>query len=228
MGAILAGLLVGLVAPGSRAGLEAAINLVLLEAALKYYLMGTLSGVTMLVGVTLLFSVGGSTQCTDLAFVLSDAPRVVVAVGLVAVLAGLLFKIGAVPLHFWVPDVVQGATTPVAAFVATIPMIGGLWALYRLLIAVIAAVTMMLGNLAAFFQDGVRRLLAYSTISQVGCLLMAVAAANRAALALPALGLYLAAYAVTNLGAFVVVTQLPRAITLADYRAWPPGTAGWH
>lgn len=202
------------------------------EAALKYYLMGALSGVTMLIGVTLLFGVGGSTQYTDLAFALSEAPRAVVAVGLVAVLAGLLFKIGAVPLHFWVPDVVQGATTPVAAFVATIPKIGGLWALYRLLstalstsdvdwsllVAVIAAVTMTLGNLAAFFQDDVRRLLAYSTISQVGYLLMAVAAANRAVLALPALGLYLAAYAVTNLGAFAVVAALPRARTLADFR----------
>jgi NADH-quinone oxidoreductase subunit N len=202
------------------------------EAALKYYLMGALSGVTMLVGVTLLFGVGGSTRYTDLAFALSEAPRVVVAVGLVAVLAGLLFKIGAVPLHFWVPDVVQGATTPVAAFVATIPKIGGLWALYRLLstalstsdvdwsllVAVIAAVTMTLGNLAAFFQDDVRRLLAYSTISQVGYLLMAVAAANRATLALPALGLYLAAYAVTNLGAFAVVAALPRARTLSDFR----------
>ncbi|MGI8417321.1 MAG: NADH-quinone oxidoreductase subunit N, partial [Nakamurella sp.] len=137
-----------------------------------------------------------------------------------------------VPLHFWVPDVVQGATTPVAAFVATVPKIGGLLAVYRLLstalaavevdwsllLAVIAAVTMTLGNLAAFFQENVRRLLAYSTISQVGYLLMAVAATDRAVLALPALGFYLAAYAVTNLGAFAVVAELPSARTLADYR----------
>jgi len=202
------------------------------EAAMKYYLMGALSGVTMLVGVTLLFGVGRSTLYTDLAVALPAAPRAAVAVGLVAVLAGLLFKIGAVPLHFWVPDVVQGATTPVAAFVATIPKIGGLLAIYRLLstalatvevdwsllVAVIAAVTMTLGNLAAFFQDDVRRLLAYSTISQVGYLLMAVAAADRAVLALPALGFYLAAYAVTNLGAFAVVAELLSARTLADYR----------
>ncbi|MCX6465139.1 MAG: NADH-quinone oxidoreductase subunit N [Pseudonocardiales bacterium] len=202
------------------------------EAAMKYYLMGALSGVTMLVGVTLLSGVGGSTAYADLAAALPDAPRAAVAVGLVAVLAGLLFKIGAVPLHFWVPDVVQGATTPVAAFVATIPKIGGLLALHRLLtgplsaadvdwsllVAVLAAVTMTLGNLGAFLQDDVRRLLAYSTISQVGYLLVAVAAAGRTELALPALGLYLAAYAVTNLGAFAVVVALPRARTLADYR----------
>lgn len=202
------------------------------EAALKYYLMGALSGVTMLVGTTVLFGVGGSTGYADLATALPYAPRAAVAVGLVAVLAGLLFKIGAVPLHFWVPDVVQGATTGVAAFVATVPKIGGLWAMYRLLstalpasdvdwsllVAVLAAVTMTLGNLAAFFQDDVRRLLAYSTISQVGYLLMAVAAADRAALAMPSLGLYLAAYAVTNLGAFAVVAALPRARVIADYR----------
>ncbi|MCX6467543.1 MAG: NADH-quinone oxidoreductase subunit N [Pseudonocardiales bacterium] len=202
------------------------------EAAMKYYLLGALSGVTMLVGVTLLFGVGGSTGYPDLALALPDAPRAAVAVGLVAVLAGLLFKIGAVPLHFWVPDVVQGATTPVAAYVATIGKIGGLLALHRLLttvlstvevdwsllVAVLAAVTMTLGNLGAFFQDDVRRLLAYSTISQVGYLLMAVAAADRTDLALPALGFYLAAYAVTNLGAFAVVAALPRARTLADYR----------
>lgn len=202
------------------------------EAAMKYYLMGAFSGVTMLVGVTILFGVGGSTLYADLAVALPAAPRAAVAVGLIAVLAGLLFKIGAVPLHFWVPDVVQGATTPVAAFVATIPKIGGLLAVYRLLssalstadvdwsllVAVLAAVTMTLGNLAAFFQDDVRRLLAYSTISQVGYLLMAVAAADRAVLALPALAFYLAAYAVTNLGAFAVVAELPRARTLADYR----------
>jgi NADH-quinone oxidoreductase subunit N len=202
------------------------------EAAMKYYLMGALSGVTMLVGATLLIGVSGSSQYADLAFALPSAPRAVVAVGLVAVLAGLLFKVGAVPLHFWVPDVVQGASTPAAAFVATIPKIGGLLALHRLLstalstapvdwpllVAVIAAVTMTLGNLGAFFQDDVRRLLAYSTISQVGYLLMAVAAAARAGLALPALAFYLAGYAVTNLGAFAVVAELPHARTLADYR----------
>jgi len=155
----------------------------------------------------------------------------VVAVGLVATLAGLLFKAGAVPAHFWVPDVTQGAPAPVAAFVTTIPKIGALVGMNRLVaealpgapvnwslvVAVIAAVTMTLGNLGAFFQDDARRLLGYSTISQVGYLLMAVAAAGRAALALPSLGFYLAAYAVTNLGAFAVVCALPTARRLSDY-----------
>lgn len=202
------------------------------EASMKYYLMGALSGVTMLIGVTLLFGVGGSTQYSELSTALPGAPRAVVAVGLIAVLAGLLFKVGAVPLHFWVPDAVQGATTPAAALVATIPKIGGLVALHRLLttvlaaadvdwallVAIVAAATMTLGNLAAFFQDDVRRLLGYSAISQVGYLLMAVAASRGAASALPALLYYLAAYAVTNLGAFAVVAELPQATTVGDYR----------
>jgi NADH-quinone oxidoreductase subunit N len=149
----------------------------------------------------------------------------------VLLLGGLLFKAGAVPAHFWVPDVTEGARPAVGALVTTIPKVGAAVALYRLvavplsevsldwplLLAVIAAVTMTLGNLAAFFQTNVRRLLAYSTISQVGYLLMAVAAAGRAALALPSLLLYLAAYAVTNLGAFAVVSALPRASAPADY-----------
>lgn len=201
------------------------------EAALKYYLLGALFGIVMLLGVTLLFGVGGGTDYATLAATLPAAARVVVAVGLVATLAGLLFKAGAVPAHFWVPDVTQGAPAPVAAFVTTIPKIGALVGMYRLVaealpaapvnwslvVAVIAAATMTLGNLGAFFQDDARRLLGYSTISQVGYLLMAVAAAGRAVLALPSLGFYLAAYAVTNLGAFAVVCALPSARRLSDY-----------
>ncbi len=202
------------------------------EAALKYYLMGALLGVTMLVGVTVLFGVGRATAYAELRESLAEAPAGAVAVGVVALLAGLLFKIGAVPAHFWVPDVTEGSRPPVAAFLTTVPKIGALVAVYRLfaqtlpsaaidwplLIAVIAAITMTLGNLAAFFQTNVRRLLAYSTISQVGYLLMAVAVATRSDLALPSLLLYLAAYALTNLGAFAVVCALPSANTISDYR----------
>jgi NADH-quinone oxidoreductase subunit N len=89
---------------------------------------------------------------------------------------------------------------------------------WPLLVAVLAAVSMTLGNLAAFFQTTVQRLLAYSTISQVGYLLIVVAVAGRAELAQPALLYYLAGYAVTNLGAFAVVAELPRARTIDDYR----------
>ncbi len=202
------------------------------EAALKYYLMGALLGVLMLTGVTLLYGVGGTTSYPLLHTALAAAPHGAVAVGVLAVVAGLLFKIGGVPAHFWVPDVTDGTSTPIAAFVTTVPKIGGLAALLRLLtvaipasaidwpllVAILAAASMTLGNLAAFFQTSVNRLLAYSTISQVGYLLMAVAVASRSDLATQSLLFYLAAYAVTNLGAFAVVAQLPHARTLADYR----------
>ncbi|PRX45967.1 NADH-quinone oxidoreductase subunit N [Prauserella shujinwangii] len=201
------------------------------EGALKYYLLGALLGVTLLFGVMVLFGGGGATAYRVLAESLPRGPGAAVAVGVLALFAGLLFKAGAVPAHFWVPDVTEGARPPVGALVTTVPKIGAVVAIHRfagtvlaptdldwpLVVAIIAAATMTLGNLAAFFQDSVRRLLAYSTISQVGYVLLAVAAATRSDLALPALLLYLAAYAVTNLGAFAVVCALPETRTLADY-----------
>ncbi|MBQ1016829.1 NADH-quinone oxidoreductase subunit N [Micromonospora sp. D93] len=202
------------------------------EAALKLYLVGALAGVGLLAGVALLTAVaGGKSDYDGLRVGLAVAPSAAVAVGVVGVLAGLLFKIGAVPVHFWVPDAVQGATIPAGALLTTIPKIGGLLAAYRLfavaipadvvdwplLVAVLAAVTMTLGNFAAFGQSDPRRLLAYSTVAQVGYLLMAVAVAGRAERALPALLVYLVAYAVTNLGAFAVLAAEPHD-RLDDYR----------
>jgi len=171
------------------------------EAALKQYLLGAFSGVLLLVGVTVLFGAGGATDYPSLAASLPGASRVALVVGVVGVLAGLLFELGGVPMHFWVPDVVQAAPAPVAAFVSTVPKIGAALALYRLLdiplahttpdwgllVAVVAAASMTLGNLAAFGQDDVRRLLGYSTVSQVGYLLMAVVAAGRVDFALGSL-----------------------------------------
>lgn len=202
------------------------------EAAMKYYLSGAFLGVTMLTGTTVLYGVGRATAYGPLRDGLATASSAAVAIALVAVLAGLAFKIGAVPGHFWVPDVTAGTPPAVAAIVTTIPKIGGLVAVHRLLlvavppeavdwsllIAVLAAASMTLGNLAAFFQTSVQRLLAYSTISQVGYLLMAVAVAGRTDLAQPALLFYVAAYAITNLGAFAVVAELPHARTIEDYR----------
>ncbi|MTE22105.1 NADH-quinone oxidoreductase subunit N [Streptomyces sp. TRM43335] len=200
------------------------------EAALKLYLLGVLLGITMLLGTAVLYGLGGATDYAALAEGLSGAPRAALAVGTVALLAGPLFKAGAVPAHFWVPDAVSGATVPAAAFLTTVPKIGALVALYRVLtvlpeqvlewrvlLAAVAVSTMTLGNLAAFAQTDPLRLLGYSTISQAGYLLMALAVAGRAD-ALRSLLLYLAAYAVTNLGAFAVAAALPNLRTLAAYR----------
>jgi NADH-quinone oxidoreductase subunit N len=201
------------------------------EAALKYYLLGAFLGVVLLAGTAVLYGVGGSTRYEELAPGLAGAPAAAVALGGLGVLAGLLFKLGAVPGHFWVPDVTEGATTTVAAFVTTVPKAGAVVAAYRLLetplgdapgdwrlvVALVAAASMTLGNLAAFGQDSVRRLLAYSTVSQVGYLLMVPVVVGRSDLALPALALYLAAYAVTNAGAFAVVAAVRAGPRLQDW-----------
>ncbi|WP_304450647.1 NADH-quinone oxidoreductase subunit N [Nocardiopsis sp. YSL2] len=202
------------------------------EGALKFYLLGAMLGILLLTGTALLLGAAGATGYAALADALPGAPRALVAAGVVAVLAGLLFKSGGVPAHFWVPDVTEGAPAPVAAFVTTVPKVGALVALYRLgdevvaqgpldwalLCALLAAASMTLGNLGAFFQTDARRLLAYSAVSQVGYLLMAVAAVGGTAdLARPGLLFYLGAYLVTNLGAFAVVCALPGARTLEQY-----------
>ncbi|RBY78651.1 NADH-quinone oxidoreductase subunit N [Blastococcus sp. TF02-09] len=200
------------------------------EAALKAYLLGALLNILLLLGSVVLYGVGGATAYADLRAGLAGAPAAAVAIGLLGVLAGLLFKAGGVPGHFWVPDAAQGAGVTAAAFLTTVPKIGALVAAYRLvsvlpdsvswplLVAVLAALTMTLGNLAAFAQDDVRRLLGWSTVSQVGYLLMPVAVAGTSSDALPALLVYLAAYAVTNLAAFAVVAAVPERRSVADAR----------
>lgn len=204
------------------------------EAALKYYLLGAFLGIIMFTGTALLYGVGRSTRYPELTDSLVSAPSAAVALGGLGVLTGLLFKLGGVPAHFWVPDVAEGATTTVAAFVTTVPKVGAVLAVYRLLdgplsgapgnwpllVAVLAALSMTLGNLAAFFQDSVKRLLGYSTISQVGYLLMVPVVAGRTDLALPALALYLAAYAVTNAGAFAVVAAARVGPDLQDWQGF--------
>ncbi|MEO7753637.1 MAG: proton-conducting transporter membrane subunit [Terracoccus sp.] len=200
------------------------------EAAMKTYLMGALFGILLLLGVTILSGVSGSTLHTDLADRLGDAPPAAVAAGLLAVVAGLMFEAGAVPAHFWVPDAAQGAGGTVATFLTTVPKVGALIAVYRLvlvlpdtvawplLVGLLAVASMTLGNLAAFWQQDPRRLLGWSTVSQAGFLLVPVAVAGRSDLALPSLLLYLAGYVATNVAAFAVTTALPERRTLADYR----------
>ena len=199
------------------------------EAAMKTYLIGALFGILLLLGVTVLYGVAGTTTYMDLTSRLAEAPAGAVAAGVVAVLAGLMFKAGGVPGHFWVPDAAQGSGGAVAAFLTTVPKIGAVIAVYRLvsalpdtlswplLIAVLAVASMTLGNLAAFWQTDPRRLLGWSTVSQVGYLLVPVAVAGRTDLALPSLLLYLAGYTVTNLAAFAVTTALPGVRELDGY-----------
>lgn len=200
------------------------------EAAMKYYLLGAFANGAMVYGIVLLFGLAATTTFPGLLVGLRGAHSLVLiaAVGLVAV--GLSFKIGAVPVHAWMPDVADGAPAPVAAFLTTAPKIGALIALARLaavlpedavgwrpLIAVIAAATMTLGNVAALWQDDVRRLLGWSAVSQTGYALMAIVALGRSDLALPSLLYFLVAYALGNLVAFGVVIELRGQANRARY-----------
>lgn len=200
------------------------------EAAMKAFLLGNLFSILLMLGVTVLYGVGGATGYAQLRGALPAAPAAAVAFGVLGVLAGLMFKAGGVPGHFWVPDAVEASSTTAAAFLSTVPKVGALVAAYRLLpvlpgsvdaglvVAVLAAATMTLGNLAAFGQTDVRRLLGWSTVSQVGYLLLPVAVAGRTDQALPSLLLYLGGYAVSNLAAFAVVAAVPDRRTVTDYR----------
>jgi NADH-quinone oxidoreductase subunit N len=200
------------------------------EAAMKTYLMGALFGILLLTGVTVLYGVTGTTRYDELRDLLADAPAAAVAAGAVGVLAGLMFKAGGLPAHFWVPDAAQASTGTAAAFLTTIPKLGALVAAYRLvdalpgtvdwpvLVAVLAVGSMLLGNLAAYWQRDPRRLLGWSTVSQVGFLLVPVAVAGRTDLALPSLLLYLVGYTFTNLAAFGVTTALPGLRELRAFR----------
>jgi len=204
------------------------------EAGLKYYIFGTVSAAVMVYGLTWWFGLAGSTSLAAIGRALPGAPEVVVIASSALVLAGLAYKASLVPFHFWAPDVYDGAPLPVAAYLSVLPKLAGLVALARVLsaalpddtvgwstaVAVIAAVTMTLGNLAALRQRNVVRLLAYSSIAQSGYLLMGVAALPWSDQGLPALLYYAAAYAVTNLAAFAVVLAVQRERGSVDVGAF--------
>lgn len=198
------------------------------EAAIKYFLISALTSSSMLIGVALLFGLAGTTTLSGLRDGLPDDAAALI-VGAALIVAALAFKMGSLPAHAWMPDVAQGAPAPVAAFVTTVPKIGGLVALARLvsvlpdtvgwrpLVALLAAATMTLGNLAALWQEDVRRLLGWSAVSQTGYALMALAALGRSALAIPSLMYFLLAYVVANIAAFGVVVELRGRTDRASY-----------
>ena len=205
------------------------------EAGAKYYFLGALANPMMFFGIVLLYALAADTSYAALeaAFRGNGADPVILAAGLGLLLIGLAFKLGAVPGHPWVPDVAQGSPAPAAAFITVAPKIGALVALSRLVwlipegllswrwvMALLAALTMSLGNLAALRQEDVRRLLGWSSVSQVGYGLMAVVAmgATGASLARPALIMFIFAYAIANLAAFAVVVSLRGRTKLQDYQ----------
>ncbi len=189
------------------------------EAGIKYILIGAFSSAILLFGVSMVYSTIGVTKFGDISAALAVAGDVSPAlwVGLALILVGLGFKMAAVPFHMWAPDVYQGAPTPVTAYLAVgskaaafalvlrlfaegfLPRIDD----WQIIVAVLAAMTMTVGNLVAIAQRNIKRLLAYSSIGQVGFLLVGVAALSP--LASNAVMLHLVGYAFTNMVVFVGV-----------------------
>ncbi|WP_296763255.1 NADH-quinone oxidoreductase subunit N [Sediminimonas sp.] len=205
-----------------------------LEAGMKYFLVGALANALLVIGVVLVVGMAGSTAYAELSGAIPEDPLALTGVALI--LTGLFFKMGAVPAHTWVPDVAEGAPVPAAAFLTVVPKIAGAIALYRvvalapgiealsLLVAIVAATTMTVGNLSALWQDDVRRLLGWSSVSQAGYALMAVAVAGRAPQALPALIAFMAVYGIANVAAFAVIARLRGRTAITDYS----GLVGMH
>ena len=188
------------------------------EAGMKYLIMGSISSGFLVYGVSLLYGAAGGTSFEHLRLAFSSGEPPLATAGLLLVLAGLGFKIAAVPFHLWVPDVYEGAPTPVVALLSVGSKMAGVAALLRVLygvllpaqvlwwgglLAVLSAATMLYGNLAAIPQTNVKRLLGYSSIGHAGYVLMGMSAATPAGM--HSVGFYLLAYLVSNLAVFFVV-----------------------
>jgi NADH-quinone oxidoreductase subunit N len=202
-----------------------------LEAGLKYLVIGAFGSATLLFGSALVYGITGQLAFDKIAAA-GHAHDAMLVVGLAMIIVGLMFKASAAPFHMWTPDAYQGAPTPVTAFMASATKVAALVVTYRVLttafphdehlwrlaIAVIACISLAWGNVAALVQRNVKRILAYSSVSHAGFMLIAVAAANE--LGQRALLYYLIPYAAMSLGAFGVVAarerELQRPVTLQN------------
>lgn len=202
------------------AGLSRHRRLLSQEAALKYFLLGAFSSTFFLFGSSFLYGYSGSVSLSGIQAAVSSSSgnSVFLFIGIAFVSVGLLFKVGAVPFHAWVPDVYQGAPTPVTAFMAAATKVAAFGAMLRIfytafdnaywewrpVITTIAIITMLFGSFVAIAQRDVKRMLAYSSIAHAGFLLSGVIALNKAGL--EATIFYLFAYGIVTIGAFAVVT----------------------
>jgi NADH-quinone oxidoreductase subunit N len=217
------------------------------EASLKYLLLGALASAVLLYGMALVFGFTGQTQLGEIAQAIQamslesllDSPALLV--GIVLLIAGFGFKIAAVPFQMWVPDVYEGAPTPITAYLSVASKAAGFAIVLRIffsafgipewlslnwgmIFAVLAVISMIIGNVVAIPQTNIKRMLGYSSIAQAGYLMVGLAAIGFA----PAIAtqgqstilFFLASYAVTNLGAFIAVIVISNKIgsdDIADY-----------
>ena len=203
------------------------------EAAMKYFVLGALASGFLLYGMSMLYGAAGTLDINELALNITTgriASRAALVLGTVFIVAGLAFKFGAVPFHMWLPDVYQGAPTPVTLLIGTAPKLAAFAIAYRLLVegllqlavdwqqmlVVLALASLAIGNITAIAQSNLKRMLAYSTIGQMGFMLLAmlsgVVGGNTmtTANAYSAAMFYVITYAITTLGSFGIILLLSR------------------
>ncbi len=214
------------------------------EAGLKYLLLGSIASALLLYGMALLYGLTGTTILPDIAQAIQqagDTNRGLLVVAMVLLIAGFGFKMAIVPFQMWVPDVYQGAPTPVSAFLSVGSKAAGFAVITRIffealgasflsddwfkIFAVLAAVSMTLGNVMAIVQTDIKRMLGYSSIAQAGNFLVGLAAiavpGHEFTLGASAVLLFVAAYAFTNLGAFIAIIAISQRIgsdEIKDYK----------
>jgi len=205
------------------------------ESAMKYFLLGAFASSFLVFGIALIYGATGTTALPEVAAKVSSGGTLALA-GAVLVLVGLAFKVAAVPFHMWTPDVYEGAPTSVTAFMSVGAKVAGFAAMIRVFVyalpdlgdswvpavAVLSALTMILGNVVALAQQNIKRMLAYSSIAHAGFIMMAVASATRTDEGVAAALFYMLAYVFTNLGVFAIVVTVERrerqGLDLDDYK----------
>ncbi len=193
------------------------------EAGLKYFILGSLASGTLLYGASITYGYAGTTQFAGILATISGGEMSVgLLVGLVFMLAGLAFKVSAVPFHMWTPDVYEGAPTPITAFFATAPKVAAVILLARLvhdafgavpgdwgqILAFLAIASMFLGAITAVGQRDIKRLMAYSSIAHMGYAMVGLAAGT--AIGVQATLVYMAIYVVMNIGTFAFILGMER------------------
>ena len=200
------------------------------EAGLKYFVLGALASGLVLYGISLVYGFSGSMSFAQMTQALADPSKVSagLVVGVVFMLAGLAFKISAVPFHMWTPDVYEGSPTPVTAFMGTAPKVAAMAMLVRLmagpfghllaqwqqLIVLVSLASMVLGALAAIGQSNIKRLMAYSSIGHMGYALIGLAAGTTAGIR--GVLIYLVTYVFMNAGTFACIIAMRRRGTQVE------------
>ena len=199
------------------------------EAAMKYFILGALASGMLLYGMSMLYGVSGSLDISAIATVAAQNPNnIILLVGLAFTVVGLAFKLGAVPFHMWIPDVYHGAPTSVTMYIGAAPKIAAFAMVMRLLVeglgdlhghwqtmlTVLAILSIGIGNVVAIAQTNIKRMLAYSTISHVGFILLGILSGT--ANGYSASMFYVVVYALTSMGGFGMIIALSRAGFEAD------------